>query len=60
MSPGVASGKARVMLRPDEGQVLPGEEVVVCLPGVRGQSSRVMLAWYRWRTDDEYCWAFAP
>lgn len=40
------------------GQVLPGEEVVVCLPGVRGQSSRVMLAWYRWRTDDEYCWAF--
>lgn len=27
---------------------------------VRGQSSRVMLAWYRWRTGDEYCCAFVP
>ena len=40
------------------GQVLPGEELSVCLCTADPGQLRVTLAWYRWRTDDEYCWAF--
>lgn len=40
------------------GQVLPGEEVVVCLCAADLDAVTMTLAWYRWRTDEEYCWRF--
>lgn len=40
------------------GQVLPGEEVTLCLCGVDLDAVTVTLAWYRWRSDEEYCWRF--
>lgn len=40
------------------GQVLPGEDVALCLCGTDPDSLVVTVAWYRWRTDEEYCWRF--
>ncbi len=40
------------------GQVLPGEEVAVCLCAADVDALTMTLAWYRWRTDEEYCWRF--
>lgn len=40
------------------GQVLPGEELELCLCGADLDAVAVTIAWYRWRTDEEYCWRF--
>lgn len=40
------------------GQVLPGEQVTLCLCEADIDSVQVTLAWYRWRSDEEYCWRF--
>ncbi|MGB4777840.1 hypothetical protein [Microbacterium sp.] len=40
------------------GQVLPGENVTLCLCGADLDAVVVTLAWYRWLTDEEYCWRF--
>jgi len=40
------------------GQVLPEETVEICLCGVSLSSVTVTIAWYRWSTDEEYCWRF--
>ncbi len=40
------------------GQVLSGEEVTLCLCTADLAAVAVTLAWYRWRTDEEYCWRF--
>lgn len=40
------------------GQVLPGEDIALCLCGADLDAVAVTIAWYRWRTDEEYCWRF--
>ena len=49
---------ARVTLVSSRDQVLPGEDVALCLCGTDPDSLVVTVAWYRWRTDEEYCWRF--
>ena len=40
------------------GQVLPAETLELCLCGADLASLTVTLAWYRWSSDEEYCWRF--
>ncbi|MBN9213217.1 MAG: hypothetical protein J0J04_00100 [Microbacterium sp.] len=40
------------------GQVLPGEDVAMCLCDADLDAVVITVAWYRWRTDEEYCWRF--
>ncbi len=40
------------------GQLLPGETAELCLCDADLSSLVVTLAWYRWSSDEEYCWRF--
>lgn len=40
------------------GRVRPGEDVTMCLCEADLDALAVTIAWYRSRTDEEYCWRF--